>query len=143
MDRKRVFIHSEDADLAVHLVKLLDKHGVTAFWLSQEEGENWSSSGGGTPASGRCMGTARWPSGDSRRREVPDDVVPGEVFAAGDSHGLIPLGALRRRGLFGVVVCPRLTFHGKDRGFYGSFSYELSLFEADPSPDPAGRYRLG
>ena len=39
MDRKRVFIHSEDADLAVQLVKLLDKHGVTAFWVSQEEGE--------------------------------------------------------------------------------------------------------
>ena len=34
MARKRVFIHSEDAELAVHLVKLLDKHGVTAFWVT-------------------------------------------------------------------------------------------------------------
>ena len=34
-----MFIHSEDAELAVQLVKLLDKHGVTAFWLTQEEGE--------------------------------------------------------------------------------------------------------
>ena len=39
MDRKRVFIHSEDAELAVQLVKLLDRHGVPAFWLTQEEGE--------------------------------------------------------------------------------------------------------
>ena len=39
MDRKRVFIHSEDTELAVKLVKLLDKHGVTAFWLTQEEAE--------------------------------------------------------------------------------------------------------
>jgi hypothetical protein len=28
MDRKRVFIHSEDAELAVHLVQLLDGHGA-------------------------------------------------------------------------------------------------------------------
>ena len=39
MDRKRVFIHSKDTELAVKLVKLLDKHGVTALWLTQEEAE--------------------------------------------------------------------------------------------------------
>ena len=39
MNRKRVFIHSEDAELAVRLVKLLDEHGVTGYWLTQEEGE--------------------------------------------------------------------------------------------------------
>ena len=39
MDRKRVFIRSEDAELAVQLVKLLDRHGVTAFWLTQEQAE--------------------------------------------------------------------------------------------------------
>ena len=31
--RKRVFIHSEDAELAVQLVKLLDRHGITGFWV--------------------------------------------------------------------------------------------------------------
>ena len=39
MNRKRVFIHSEDAELAVRLVRLLDGNGVTAFWVTQEEGE--------------------------------------------------------------------------------------------------------
>ncbi len=39
MDRKRAFILSEDAELAVQLVRLLDQHGVTAFWVTQEEGE--------------------------------------------------------------------------------------------------------
>ena len=37
--RKRVFIHSEDAELAVQLVRLLDRHGVTGYWLTEEEGE--------------------------------------------------------------------------------------------------------
>ena len=36
MDRERVFIHSDDAELAVQLVRLLDRHGVTVFWLTQE-----------------------------------------------------------------------------------------------------------
>ena len=39
MDRKRVFIHSEDAELAVQLVKLLDRHGVTGFWVTEDEGQ--------------------------------------------------------------------------------------------------------
>ena len=39
MDRKRVFIHSEDPELALKLVKLLDRHGVTALWVTQEQGE--------------------------------------------------------------------------------------------------------
>ncbi len=39
MDRKRVFIVSEDAELAVRLVRLLDGNGVTAFWLTEEQGE--------------------------------------------------------------------------------------------------------
>jgi len=39
MARKRVFILSQDAELAVHLVKLLDQHGVTAFWVTEEQGE--------------------------------------------------------------------------------------------------------
>ena len=39
MDRKRVLIHSEDAELPVQLVRLLDRNGVTAFWLTQEAGE--------------------------------------------------------------------------------------------------------
>ena len=30
---------SEDAELAVQLVRLLDRHGVTAFWLTQEQVE--------------------------------------------------------------------------------------------------------
>ena len=39
MDRKRVFIHSDDEELAVMLVKLLDRNGVTGFWVTQEAGE--------------------------------------------------------------------------------------------------------
>ena len=39
MDRKRVFVHSEDEEQAVRLVKLLDRHGVTAFWVTEEEGK--------------------------------------------------------------------------------------------------------
>ena len=39
MDRKRVFIHSEDEELSQKLVRLLDQHGVTAFWLTQQEAE--------------------------------------------------------------------------------------------------------
>ena len=39
MDRKRVLIHSEDAELAVRLVRLLDEHGITGFWVSEEQGE--------------------------------------------------------------------------------------------------------
>ena len=39
MDRKRVFIHSDDAQLALKLVRLLDGNGVTAFWVTEEEGE--------------------------------------------------------------------------------------------------------
>ena len=31
MDRKRVFLETEDAGLAVQLVRLLDGNGVTAF----------------------------------------------------------------------------------------------------------------
>ena len=37
--RKRVFVLSEDIELAVQIVKLLDRHGVTAFWVTQEQGE--------------------------------------------------------------------------------------------------------
>jgi len=36
MDRKRVFIHSEDEELSQKLVRLLDQHGVTAFWLTRK-----------------------------------------------------------------------------------------------------------
>ena len=39
MDRKRVFIHSEDAELALKLIRLLDGSGLTAFWVSEEQGE--------------------------------------------------------------------------------------------------------
>lgn len=39
MDRKRVFIHSEDEELSQKLVRLLDQHGVTAFRRTQEEAE--------------------------------------------------------------------------------------------------------
>ena len=39
MDRKRVFIHSEDEELSQKLVRLLDQHGVTTFRLTQEEAE--------------------------------------------------------------------------------------------------------
>ena len=39
MDRKRVFIHSDDAELAIQLVKLLDRNGVTGFWVTEEAGE--------------------------------------------------------------------------------------------------------
>ena len=39
MGRKRVFIRSEDAELTVQLVRLLDRHDVTAFWLTQEQTE--------------------------------------------------------------------------------------------------------
>ena len=38
MDRQRVFMHSEDAELAVMLVRL-DPHGVTGFWVTVEAGE--------------------------------------------------------------------------------------------------------
>jgi hypothetical protein len=39
MDRKRALIYSEGAELAVKLVKLLDRNGVTALWVTQEQGE--------------------------------------------------------------------------------------------------------
>ena len=39
MARKRVFIHSEDAEFAVKLVKLLDRHGVTGFSVTEAQGE--------------------------------------------------------------------------------------------------------
>ena len=39
MERKRVFIHIEDAELAVMLVRLLDRNGVTGFWVTEEAGE--------------------------------------------------------------------------------------------------------
>ena len=39
MDRKRVFILGEDGELALKLVRLLDGNGVTAFWVTQEQGE--------------------------------------------------------------------------------------------------------
>jgi hypothetical protein len=35
--RKRVFIHSEDAELALKLIRLLDGNGVTAFCVSEDE----------------------------------------------------------------------------------------------------------
>ena len=53
MARKRVFILSQDAELAVHLVKLLDQHGVTAFWVTEEQGEELQQSGGWTDGSER------------------------------------------------------------------------------------------
>ena len=39
MSRKRVFIVSEDVQLAQKLVRLLDGNGVTAFWVSEVVGE--------------------------------------------------------------------------------------------------------
>ena len=39
MDRKRVFIHSEDAELLCSWFRLLERYGVTAFWLTQEQAE--------------------------------------------------------------------------------------------------------
>ena len=39
MDRKRVFVVSEDAELAQKVARLLDRHGVTGFWVSEGEGE--------------------------------------------------------------------------------------------------------
>ena len=39
MSRKRVFIVSEDVQLAQKLVRLLEEHGITGFWVSEEQGE--------------------------------------------------------------------------------------------------------
>ena len=65
MDRKRVFIHSEDAELALHLVRLLDRHGVTAFWGdSGGSGETRAAVAVGrlhhSRACGRLAGRAAW-----------------------------------------------------------------------------------
>ena len=60
MDRKRVFIHSEDAELAVQLVKLLDRHGVTAFWLTQEQAEKLEQLGQWDACIRQVQGMARW-----------------------------------------------------------------------------------
>ena len=32
-------MHSEDAELAIMLVKLLERNGVTGFWVTEEAGE--------------------------------------------------------------------------------------------------------
>ena len=32
-----VFIHTQDTGLALQLVRLLNKHGISAFWVSDEE----------------------------------------------------------------------------------------------------------
>jgi hypothetical protein len=37
MERKKVFIHSEDAQLALKLVRLLDGNGITVFCVSEDE----------------------------------------------------------------------------------------------------------
>ncbi len=40
-----VFVHTEDTALAIKLVRLLNQHGISGFWLSDKEarklGEVW------------------------------------------------------------------------------------------------------
>lgn len=90
MDRKRVLIDSEDAELALKLVRLLDRHGVTAFWVTQEEARNWSSCGGWTLALGSCMEMGRWPI----ERNATERLISGLSASSPPSRPTEPVGCL-------------------------------------------------
>ena len=42
MDKPVVFIQSSNTDLAVRMVRLLHGHGISGFWVTEEEARNLS-----------------------------------------------------------------------------------------------------
>ena len=45
MEHPVVFIHTQDTNLAIRMVRLLNQHGINGFWVSNEEaalGKVWN-----------------------------------------------------------------------------------------------------
>ena len=81
MDRKRVFIHREDEELAIMFVRLLDCHGVTGFWVTAKLQPIRSSCGN------RLGIKKKSPRNDSRglgEKSYRPDSYPTSIAASGD-----------------------------------------------------------